>query len=238
MRHNSQIEVFPSLRAWKNVKKQSKDGTFNKTNKKYKWANPSLKGVSNRSKLVIFRIKRHVRLGVKTNLLQLASQINTTHHLPSQPLHSENDDDHRSDIHNHEDLRHRQTDTLRAVRSLVIGVAEAARRVNAVIHHADSVATADLAVRRVALYASLSFFASTLRTGVHRIQPERVVAVAVLIDIGLGGKRLSVWTADIDVQTVVVPPIEVISVVVVHNQSSGVVGVIYRLEESNRAKIP
>ena len=99
-------------------------------------------------------------------------------------------------------------------------------------------ATADLAVRRVALYASLSFFASTLRTGVHRIQPERVVAVAVLVDVGLRGKALRVRAADVDVQTVVVPYTEVVSVVVVHDHSSGVVGVVCRLAEAKREKIP
>lgn len=91
--------------------------------------------------------------------------------------------------------------------------------------------TADLSVHRIALCALAPSFAPTLRTGVHRIQPERVVAVAVLVHIGLRGKLLRVRAADVDVQAVVVPQIEVVSVVVVHDHSSGVVGVVCRLAE-------
>ena len=98
--------------------------------------------------------------------------------------------------------------------------------------------TADLSVHRIALYALAPSVEPTLRTGVHRIQPERVVAVAVLVDVGLRGKALRVRAADVDVQTVVVPYTEVVSVVVVHDHSSGVVGVVCRLAEAKREKIP
>ena len=110
--------------------------------------------VSERSQLVELRIQGNIGVRIKSDLSQFASKEDTTRQNELRRVHGEYDDEHGDNIENHENVRHGQTNTLVALRTLVVGVAEAASLLHTVIEHANTVSTANVALSiRVALYS-------------------------------------------------------------------------------------